>query len=88
VLLGRVVGEGEPLWLPEDTEEVLAYLREKAQLCPGCGQPRENTMDPEAEGQWRSRALRCHACTAKARAAEQFAQAKAPSGLYFTVEPV
>lgn len=85
VLLGRVVGPGEPLWTREDTEAVLGYLREKAMLCPGCGTPRDESMSPEAEDHYRSRAFRCHACTARAKEAKRFADAS-PEGLYFTVE--
>jgi hypothetical protein len=50
--------------------------------------PRDETMDPEAEGHFRSRALRCHACATRDRAARKFEGQKGDtSGLYHTVEP-
>lgn len=87
-MLGRVVGPMEPLWLPEDTEAVLEYLREQALICQGCGLPRDETMNPEAEGSYRSRAFRCHACSARDREARKFADQKTAGGIYFTTEKV
>lgn len=87
MLLGRVVKVGDPAWLTEDTEAVLEYLREKALLCPGCGQPRDETMDPNAEGRFTSRALRCHACAARGRLARKFTgETHDDAGLFFTAE--
>ena len=90
VLLGRVVADGEPLWLPNDTEAVFDYLREQAIACPGCGHPRDETMDPKAEEHYRSRSLKCHACAAREREADRFnSQPNVKSaGVYFTVERV
>jgi hypothetical protein len=82
-----VVEPGDPLWLAEDTEAVLEYLREKALTCPGCGLPRDETMSREAEEHYRSRAFRCHACAARERETAKFVAAKGkPEGLYFTIE--
>ena len=87
VLLGRVVRDGESSWLREDTEAVLEYLREKALICSGCGLPRDETMRPDAEDHFSSRALRCHACAARDREAKRFTSQKHDAGgLYFTVE--
>lgn len=86
ILLGRVMAEGEPLWLREDTQAVLEYLREKSLLCPGCGLPRDETMDPEAEGHFASKALRCHACAARERAAKKFTGQPDNGSIYFTIE--
>ena len=89
MLLGRVVKSGEPLWLPDDTKELLDYFREQELLCPGCGLPRDETMDPEAEGLYRSRAMRCHACAAREREAKRFTSGPHESGgLLFGVERV
>jgi hypothetical protein len=43
VFLGRVVGEGEPLWLEDDQEWALALMEEDADRCRGCGEPRSET---------------------------------------------
>jgi len=85
-LLGRIVRDGEPEWLREDTEAVLEHFREKARLCPGCGLPRDETMSPDSEGRYRSRPFRCHACAARARESAKFTDPKTSGGLYFTVE--
>jgi hypothetical protein len=77
------------LWLTEDTQAVLDYLREKALTCPGCGLPRDETMDPEADMHYRSRALRCFACLAREREARRFTSSPHDEGgLYFTVDRV
>ena len=81
------MGPGEPAWLPEDTQLILEYLREKALTCSGCGLPRDETMSPEAQDHYASRALRCHACAAREREARRFAAGPHDSGgLFFTVE--
>lgn len=42
-------------------------------------------MDPANEGRYRAPALRCHACTAKAAAAAEFAKDGVEhGGLYYT----
>lgn len=49
VFLGRVVGDGEPTWLPEDRAKTVAALLEKAQVCHRCGTARwEWDEDPYA----------------------------------------
>jgi hypothetical protein len=81
------VNPGDPLWLPEDTRDLLDYFQEQALVCPGCGLPRDETMDPEAEMHYRSRAMRCHACAARDREARRFTSSPhEEGGLYFAVE--
>jgi hypothetical protein len=45
--MGRVVAEGEPLWLDEDRAWALALLDVEADACPECGQPWSEATDPE-----------------------------------------
>lgn len=78
---------GEPLYLPEDLEAVLEWQQEQDLLCPGCGQPRDETMDPELQNAYRARALRCHACAAKARKAASFGD-KGLEAMFFSVERI
>lgn len=47
--LGRRPAPGEPIWLDEDTEAVLAWFRYEATRCPGCGLRRED-WDPALGG--------------------------------------
>jgi hypothetical protein len=77
----------EALWLREDAEAVFEVHREKALTCPGCGNPRDESMDPEYEGAYNSRALVCHACAVRDRKQKNFTSGPHdPSGLYFTAE--
>jgi hypothetical protein len=67
---------------------ILDYLRERKLVCPGCGLPRDETMDPEAEGHFISRFVICHACAARDRKQKQITSAGpySEAGAYFSVE--
>lgn len=74
----------EGWFLPEDTDAVLEWQREKDLACPGCGHPRDETMQKNHHDHYTASALRCHACAAKDRKREQFTkQAHDDAGLYF-----
>ena len=72
------------MWTEPDRIAALAWQAEQALRCAGCGHPLDETMSPEAEGAWRARALRCHACAARARALDN--HEGSTEGLYWTVE--
>lgn len=72
VVLGRVVRDGEPLWLDDDRDAAIALLEEESDECSGCGQPRSESMSPKADGAYDVEMLRCHACAARARAVGRF----------------
>ncbi|MEV8046379.1 hypothetical protein AB0P02_21400 [Streptomyces griseoluteus] len=65
--MGRVVREGEPLWLDEDRAWALALLDIEADCCPECKQPWGEVTDPKSEEAYRAELIRCHACTTSAR---------------------
>jgi hypothetical protein len=67
--MGRVVGPGEPLWLPEDRAWALALLAVEADACPECGQPWDESADPAAadDAGYVAELHRCHACATAAR---------------------
>ena len=67
VFRGRVVADGEPLWLDSDREEALALLALEASECPGCGEPREVSMALESDGAYAAEVVKCHACAAMAQ---------------------
>lgn len=47
ILLGRPwPKEGEPLFLPEDTDYLIALAEEEADQCPSCGRPKLICRDP------------------------------------------
>lgn len=66
MFLGRVVADGEPLWLPADRRWALALLEVEADTCPGCGQPLSQSTDRENEGAYDATFLACHGCRAAA----------------------
>jgi hypothetical protein len=66
--MGRVVAEGEPLWLPEDRYWALALLDVEADACPECGQAWGEATDPANEFAYKAKLVRCHACSTSAKA--------------------
>jgi hypothetical protein len=62
-------------------------MEAEALKCPGCGLSRNDTMRKEAQGTYKSRALRCHACAERDRAQEEFTRQEHVShGLMFSIE--
>ncbi len=74
------------MWLPDDTDEALAWQAEHDAACAGCGQPRDESFDPDLQHRWAAKALRCHACAAKRTVEREFAEADHTDGLYIVVE--
>jgi hypothetical protein len=76
VFLGRPLpGPGEALWTEEDRAWALALLAVEDEACRGCGQPLDQSTDPALEEAWTAEVIRCHACAAAGRHAEQFQKA-------------
>lgn len=46
VFTGRVVGPGEPEFLPEDTDGAIALAEEERDTCPSCGMQKAWCRDP------------------------------------------
>ncbi|MEU3252869.1 hypothetical protein [Streptomyces sp. NPDC006997] len=83
VFLGRVVADGEPLWLEEDRAWALALTQVEADICPDCGQPWAEATSTDAEFAYRAELIRCHACTASAQAVKAYQdQGGASEGLH------
>lgn len=74
---------GESLFTDEDTAEILEYLDDERLTCPGCGEPRVRSFDPENEFAYRATPLACHACAAKERVARKV---DVRDGLHVAVE--
>ena len=80
--------------LSSDTLAALAWQSYLYSLCSGCGQPRHESFDAEADGAYVAHADRCHACTAAAIQQRAFAKADASvtggydgsAGRYFSTE--
>jgi hypothetical protein len=87
VFLGRVVAEGEPLWLDEDRYWALALAEVEADACPDCGQPWGEATDKEAEFAYKAHLVKCHACGTSAKAVRAHQDGKGDTdGLHVHVE--
>lgn len=67
VFLGRVVGAGEPLWLPEDRWWALALAQVEAGTCRDCGHPLAETTPASSEDTYDADLTRCHGCVGAAK---------------------
>ena len=76
----------EPEWSPEDRALMLALAEHEANICPNCGQPLDEAMDPDNEGRYRlSLPTRDHACTALAQFSKAYQHSDVPEALRFHV---
>ncbi|MER5653429.1 hypothetical protein ABT076_10480 [Streptomyces sp. NPDC002131] len=72
IFLGRVVGEGEPLWLDEDRHWALALAEIEADSCPDCHQPWGEATDKENEEGYQAHLVKCHACSMSAKSVRAY----------------
>jgi hypothetical protein len=87
VFLGRVVAEGEPLWLDEDRYWALALAEVEADSCPDCHQPWGEATSADNEGAYKAHLVRCHACAMSAKKVRAHQDAKGDvDGLHVHVE--
>lgn len=86
VLMGRVVRDGDPQWLQEDTDLAIAFTDIEDMQCPGCGHDRSQSMDMANTFAYRAEPAKCHACAARERAARSRAKDPNwdPSGVRWT----
>lgn len=74
------------MWTAQDTAYAVALTRLDQRTCTGCGQDRAESTDAATEFSWHAEAVRCHACAARQRAADQYDAAGGSSaGLLFAV---
>jgi len=83
--MGRVVAPGEPAWTQEDTDLALALTAMEAEVCDGCGHPRSESMDRDAEFAYGAEAMRCHACAARDRKARSMGETFDTAGIRWLV---
>jgi len=89
VFLGRVIGDGEPLWLPEDRYWALALAEVEANACPDCGQPWHEATDIKNEFKYKAQVIRCHACTTSAKTVKaKQEKGESVDGLHVQIEPL
>jgi len=86
--MGRVVQDGEPLWLREDRAWAFALLHVEADACPECRQPWSEATDRANEFSYSAELIRCHACATSARAvrAHQAKNKSGSDGLHVQIE--
>jgi hypothetical protein len=73
------------LFLPEDTDGALALHFEEGLRCAGCGQPGDESRQPSAEEDYRTRRIACHACAELEKARADLHEGGAP-GIHLIVE--
>lgn len=63
-------------WTDEDMRAALAWQRDKAEQCSGCGHYSSESMDPDNASRWDAEPVACHVCAAKDRAVRAYRNAK------------
>jgi hypothetical protein len=72
IFLGRVVGAGEPLWLPEDRWWALALAEVEAGTCRDCGHALAETTSAGSEDAYDAEVTKCHGCVGAAKRVAAF----------------
>ena len=49
----------------DDVEYALAWQQLQRETCPGCGEPKAESYDPDNSEAYEVHTLRCHACAAR-----------------------
>lgn len=76
---------GEPLFLDEDSAEILDFLADEHLIHEPCGQPRVESFDPANEGAYKATTITCRACEAMALESKHL---DVTDGVYVVVEKV
>jgi hypothetical protein len=62
VFTGRAVAAGEPMWTATDLELALEWQAENNLRCGNCGQPMDESTDPDNARDYRADELTCYGC--------------------------
>lgn len=68
--------EREPEWSDEDRAWLRAYLKDKNERCPGCGNYPDECRSPTTAGRWQVVHQTCEACRVAEADAEALAEEK------------
>jgi YD repeat-containing protein len=60
--MARSVTTWDPEWTDEDRGWAIAFIRDEATRCGGCGQPAEEAHNPATSGTWTVEQVICQAC--------------------------
>lgn len=72
------------MFTDEDYADAIAWQTVQDDRCPGCGQPRSESMHPDNDDAYEAKAWVCHACAAKTRKADAIADQGGPKTLGHT----
>ena len=83
------LGRRKPgVWRTDDTLAALAWQSYLDSLCPGCGHPRDESMDKAHQHDYAASSIRCFACKAVSERAEEMRKAAGdqpmPGGIYWS----
>lgn len=65
----------------------MALIALEDDTCKGCGQPISDSQNPDLEEAWAAEVIRCHACAAATRRANQFQKDGDMAGAHIHVHP-
>jgi hypothetical protein len=84
LVTSRTTTEAE--WTEDDRRMAMELQDWEATLCPGCQSPLSETTSPENEtGYVAGLPVRCHRCTASAKAMKPYEESEVPSALFLPV---
>jgi hypothetical protein len=75
------VRRGEPLFLEEDTNGLLALQAEEDGTCSDCGQPVDESMDPRNESAYTATLVACFACAEAEKAKRDLREQDSDPGI-------
>lgn len=70
-------------WSEEDLGYALAWQAEQDAQCSGCGEPRDESMNPDNETLYAASTTRCYSCAAMARKGKSLAEGGMEAGGVF-----
>lgn len=73
-------------WTSTDRLLMLALQAYEDDCCPGCGQPRTYSFDPDARGRYKAPHATCEGCASLTRADKALGEKK-PPGLVVYLQP-
>lgn len=82
----RSVTTFDPDWTDEDIDAALAWVDDQALVCSGCGHHRDETMATGEDQSYDAEPIVCHACAARDRARNAWAEKKGDTaGVFWRV---
>lgn len=67
-------GDSDPLFTSRDYSIAMALQEVEETTCDGCGQPRTESMAPDAEYAYETTLVRCHGCAKRSKSLDAYAE--------------